>query len=557
MLRLFPLAALLILVVPVLASLGGVLLPAFGYFPALGRAVPSLQAFRDLIDEPGLSRSVLLSLGTGLAATAGAFTLVMAFLAGWIGTRLFAAIERSLSPLLSLPHAAAAFGFGFLIAPSGFLARLASPWATGWEHPPDLLIVQDRFGVAMTLCLVAKEAPFLFLMALAALPQVRAAETDRAVAALGYGRSLRFVFGVFPALYRQIRLPTLAVLAFSTSVVDIALILGPTTPAPLSVRVLGWQTDPDLGQRLVAAAGAALQLATTASALLVWLLLEQAGAVWRRHLAASGWRFRGDAWLRRLSAALTAASTTALFAGIGLLALWSVATAWPFPKILPSDWSIRAWTSVSGNLGDALGHSLAFAIGSSVLALVLALGLLEHQARQGREAVFSGLYLPLLVPQVSLLFGLQTLLAAIRADGTFSAVLAAHLVFVFPYVLLSLSEPWRSWDPRYGLAARALGRGPNTIFWRLRLPMLTRAILTAFAVGFAVSVALYLPTLMVGAGRWPTLTTETLALAAGGNPRLIGATALSQALLPFVAFALPAALPQGLFHRRRFARPMA
>ena len=51
---------------------------------------------------------------------------------------------------------------------------------------------------------------------------------------------------VMPSLYRQIRLAVLAVLAFSTSVVDVALILGPTTPAPLAVRILDWQNDADL-----------------------------------------------------------------------------------------------------------------------------------------------------------------------------------------------------------------------------------------------------------------------------------------------------------------------
>jgi putative thiamine transport system permease protein len=139
-------------------------------------------------------------------------------------------------------------------------------------------------------------------------------------------------------------------------------------------------------------------------------------------------------------------------------------------------------------------------------------------------------------------------------NGTFKALVVVHLVFVFPYVLLSLADPWRAWDPRYGYAIRALGRGPDTIFWRVRLPMLTRPVLTAAALGFAVSVALYLPTLLIGAGRWPTITTEAVALASGGNPRLIGVTALLQAVLPFLGFAVAAALPAIVFRNRRLMR---
>ncbi len=149
------------------------------------------------------------------------------------------------------------------------------------------------------------------------------------------------------------------------------------------------------------------------------------------------------------------------------------------------------------------------------------------------------------------MFGLQILFAFAEVDGTFVAVVLVHLVFVFPYVLLSLSDPWSAWDPRYGLAVRALGRGENTVFWRVRLPMLARPVLTAAALGFAVSIALYLPTLLVGGGRWPTVTTEAVALASGGDPRLVGATALVQALLPFLGFAVAAIVPAFLFRGRR------
>ena len=52
--------------------------------------------------------------------------------------------------------------------------------------------MQDRLGLAMTLGLVVKEIPFLFLMMLAALPQTRAAEMERMMASLGYGRIVGF-----------------------------------------------------------------------------------------------------------------------------------------------------------------------------------------------------------------------------------------------------------------------------------------------------------------------------------------------------------------------------
>jgi putative thiamine transport system permease protein len=560
LLRLFPIAAFLVLIAPVVAGLAGIVLPAFGYLPVLGRNDFSVESFRALAAMPGLGRSVWLSLGTGLATTAVAFAAVMLFVAGWRGTRVFAALERLISPLLSVPHAAAAFGLTFLIAPSGFLFRLAAE-ATGlWSRPPDLLIVQDRLGIAMTVGLIVKEIPFLLLMTLAALPQARAPEMERMVAALGYGRIVGFVHGILPALYRQIRLAVLAVLAFSTSVVDVALILGPTTPAPLAVRLLAWQHDADLDMHFTAAAGAVLQVGVTAAALLIWLLGERVSAALCRRLARSGWRARGDGWARKLAAFAMALATGTVLAGLALLAVWSLAGPWRFPDVLPTAWSLTTWMRMPGSLGMAFRDTLSLAAASSLVAVVMALGSLEFQARIGRTGAgraLGALYVPLITPQIAFLFGLQILFSYARFDGTFLAVMVVHLVFVFPYVLLSLSDPWWAWDPRYGHAIRALGRGPSAVFWRVRLPMLARPVLTAAALGFAVSIALYLPTLLIGGGRWPTVTTEAVALASGGDPRLIGATALLQALLPFLGFAVAALLSAVLFRNRRAMRVSA
>ena len=84
----------------------------------------------------------------------------------------------------------------------------------------------------------------------------------------------------------------------------------------------------------------------------------------------------------------------------------------------------------------------------------------------------------------------------------------------------------------------------------MRLPLLRRPMLVALAVGFSVSVAQYLPTVFVGAGRFPTLTTEALALALAGDRRLAAVAALLLAVLPLLALAAALAVPSP-----RLARP--
>ena len=218
----------------------------------------------------------------------------LSFVASWAGTRAFGRLQHMVSPLLSVPHAAAAFGLAFLVAPAGFLMRLVSPWLTGFARPPDWLIVHDPLGLTMIAGLVVKETPFLFLMMLAALPQLRIAETRRLVAALGYGRTAGFIYALAPAVYGQVRLAVYAVVAYASSVVDVATILGPTLPAPLPVRLLGWMGDPDLTMRFVASAGALMQLAVTIVALLLWFALERLAGRLTMAFCERGRRFRRD-----------------------------------------------------------------------------------------------------------------------------------------------------------------------------------------------------------------------------------------------------------------------
>lgn len=545
-LRLAPGLTLVLLIGPVVAGLLGTLLPALS-----DRAA----ALGELLSWPGLGPALWLSVKTGVMSTVLALAITLLLIASLQGSRAFAALQHLLSPLLSVPHAAAALGLAFLIAPSGWIARALSPWATGWEVPPDLLVLNDPGGWALTLGLVAKEVPFLLLMALAALPQTDAARRRLQAQTLGAAPSMAFAVAVLPALYRQLRLPVYAVLAYGMTAVDMALILGPSRPPTLSAQVVLWMNDPALATRGIAAAGAVLQLFAVLAVLALW----RGGEVLARRLlltfATHGLRGRKaePAW-RGLALASGAGVAFVLLAGLSGLALWSVAGLWSFPDALPESWSLRIWVQAGDGLAQSTWTTLVIALSATAMALALTLACLEaefrHALRPGDGALVL-LYLPLLVPQVAFLPGLQQLALRLGVEGTPLAVAASHVVFVLPYVFLSLAAPWRAWDGRIALSAHALGATPDRVFWTLRLPMMLRAVLTAGAVGLAVSIGQYLPTLLIGGGRVETLTTEAVALSSGGNRRLIGAYALIQMILPALGFALALLLPTLLFRNRR------
>jgi putative thiamine transport system permease protein len=554
MLRWVPALTLLLFLGPVAAGLVGTWLPAFGILPALGGTELSLAPWRRLFAEPGLATSLRLTLTTGFAAVIVSLALVLAFLAACHGTRPVAVVRRLLAPLLAVPHVAVAIGFAFLASPSGWTARAVSPWLTGWDRPPDVATAPDPWGIALVCGLVLKEVPFLLLMALAALGQVPADRTLAVARSLGYGPATAWLKTVLPLVWPQIRLPVYAVLAYSLSVVDMALVLAPGTPPPLAPRVLRWFSDPDLSRQFVAAAGAGLQFLLVLGAIGLFHGAERIAAGLGRRWIAAGGRGHGEHGGR-----IVATGAMGVVFGIGLLgilgmAIWSVARRWRWPDVLPSEWSPGNWTRQAEALAWPGWTTVSVALAAALIAIALVLGCLENEQRYrvtpGSRALWL-VYAPLLAPQIGFLFGVQVLLVAAGLDGRWAALVWGHLLFVLPYVFLALAGPWRRLDERYARTALCLGASPARVFWRVKLPMLLRPVLFALSVGFAVSVGEYLPTVFAGGGRFATLTTEAVSLAAGGDRRVIGVYAFLQALLPWIGFTLAIAVPAWLYRHRR------
>lgn len=556
-----PVLTVAVFALPIGAGLLGTLAPAFGYLPAIGGNGFSLAPWRELFAHPGFATSLTLTIATGLLATVLSLAIALGACAFLHESRRARRVGALIAPVLAMPHAALAIGFAFLILPSGWVARALSPWLTGWALPPDVLTVGHPSGLPIVACLVLKEAPYLMLMILGALNQVPARELTRVAQSLGYGRVAAWTKAVLPQVYPQIRLPVFAVLSFSLSVVDVALILGPSNPPTLAVLAVRWFNDPDTALYFQAAAAAVLLLTVVLVAIVLWFAGERA-------LAAAGrrWIERGSRRDFVAPAATAAAAGVALsfvlsLAAIAGMALWSFARSWRFPDPWPDGLTTANWARQAGSLMQPALTTLGVGAAATALALVLALACLENEARlpagsarTPRARGLSLIYLPLLVPQVAFLFGTQVLLVKSGFDATLGAVIWSHLIFVLPYLFLSLADPWRAFDARYTRSALALGSSPWRAFVRVKVPILLRPVAIACAVAFAVSVGQYLPTLFAGSGRVATLTTEAVTLAGGADRRVIGAWALLQAALPWIGYLLAALVPALLLaHRRRLA----
>lgn len=486
-------------------------------------------------------RALAMTLWTGVAATAIAVAVTAWLLAGGFPGPLWQRSVRVLSPMLAVPHAAFAIGLAFLIAPSGWLLRLLSPWATGHDAPPPWPTTQDPWGLGLIAVLVAKEVPFLLWAAATQLQRadtaVRLERELDAARSMGYTRQAAWWRVLWPQLWPRLTGPLIAVLAYSLTVVDMALVIGPTSPPTLSVLAWQWLLDADPGLNAQGAAAA-------------WLLAAVAGAAALAVRALTRWLHWRQRWVRgtrgtprravgRLRTWNLLPLAVAYGAVLTALAVGSVSGVWPFPRLWPATLSLQGWQSVA-NSASTLWVTLALAAASSATALLWAVAWLECAPPAWDARLRRLVYLPLLLPSVLWVIGLHRLSLAWGIDARWPGLWLAHSLAATPYVLIALSPAYLGFDMRYAQIAASLRKRYWTFLLQVKWPLLKAALLAALAVGFAVSVAQYLPTLFVGAGRFNTITTEAVTLASGAQRSLTAAYAWLQWLLPALVFAAAA-----------------
>lgn len=511
------------------------------------------QALSRVFDTPGVGLSIASSVWTGISATG--ISLLLAHLAVAVAatSRGGGKLNALMLPLLAMPHLAIGIGLALVLAPSGLLLRLVSPSLTGLVQPPDWFTVQDPLGLSLITGLVVKETAFLILVLFAALAQIPSERLLQQARTLGYGRLKGWSVAVAPLLQRQVRLPVAAVLVFGVTNVEMAIPLGPGLPPTFSVLLWRWFTDPDplvhaqaySGSLLLLVAAVIAVLGTAVAGRLLRLLWRRAAVLGARHTRET------------LPRALIYAGIGATWL-LGMLALLAVCLRqggglWRFPDILPRDLGAAAGSIMAPSLQGAAGATILLGVATAAASVALVLPAAErlHADPAARRGVAVLLFLPLLFPQITLLFGYQVMLVSLHADGTHLAVVWSHLLFALPYVWGLLAAARAALDPRYGHIARTLGANASRRWGCVTGPLMLRAVLLAAAIAFSVSVALYLPTLFAGAGRIMTAATEAAAAAGSGTLRPASAHAVALAVLPLLAFAAAFALHTIVFRNRR------
>ena len=499
-------------------------------FPGLVDA-PSFQA---LFQHPQFPGAIKLTLFTGIASSAVSLVLTVLII-----SRSHRSILEQASVFLSVPHLALAMGFGFLIAPTGLLVRLIAVLITGWTSPPQWQTTQDPYGLALIAALVLKETPFLVWAMANVLQQdelkLRFARETVVARSLGHSPRSGFMRIVLPQVLRRSLWPFIAVLSYGMTVVDMALVIGPTQPPTLAQLV--W-TDLNDGEVLANARGAAGTLMLSGLIILVlaaiFLLLRMTRPLQRQWITQAARpetrliaprKFIWPVWIILYALVVV------------VLALQSVSALWPFPDLVAPDFTASAWIRLMQD-ASPFWTSVVIAIVSSGLALMAVVTWLETQSQNHDWIALAAATAMLCLPALLVALGQYRLLLLLGGTGTWVGMLFAHLLSVSAYLLVMLTGPYRAFDPRWQSASRGLSASHTAFLLKIKWPMLRAPMLSSLAIGFAVSIAQFVPAQLAAAGRFSTLPMEAVTLSSGGNRALIAVYALVLMALPLIAFQL-------------------
>ena len=315
------------------------------------------------------------------------------------------------------------------------------------------------------------------LMMLAATGQVAGAPAAarRAHARLRR-RPTAWLKAVLPPIYPQIRLPVYAVLAFSLSVVEVALCSAPGHAAaarrargPLVRGLRPRALFP--GRRGGDAPAAAGRRGDRPVAARRERSSRRSAAAGSRPDTARRRGGRSPAPAGSLPSRRARSASPASL----VLALWAFARDWRFPDGLPGALHARDLARGSASLGGAPRATTLVAARSLARSrCALALACLENEQRRGlrpgaARALAALRAAAAAADRVPVRRRRSLLRAPRTSTRTLRGVVWAHLLFVLPYVFLSLADPYRALDPRYArIARRRSAPRRRAVFWRVK-----------------------------------------------------------------------------------------
>ena len=525
-----------LVIIPIIFGFIGFFLPSFGYFPILGKSEFNLNYFHLSFNIAGISKSIILSLFTGLVSTLLALFFSQVILLYLFKTRAYNYIKIIISPLIALPHITMAIGLIFLFSPSGLFFRLISPWLTGFDRPPNIFIMPDEYGLFLILGLILKEIPFFILVSLSALQEFSAKKIFDLGKSLQNSNFSSWCILIFPLIYKKIRFVIFIVIAFTASVVDMSLILAPSTPSTLAIRILQTYQSSDADSLFIASNLALIQLFIIIILLLFWMVLEKIVSYKLSFIFFMKILSFKTFFIKKIVVLTSVILFFLSILGIISSLIWGFSANWYFPNFFPKSFTLDVFTNFYNENKFIIFISIFISFIVSLISSLLTIIWVELIEILKIKKIYLEwiIFIPLFIPQISFLIGLQSFIILFDFDSYLLPLIIIQLFYVIPYSFIILAPSLREIKKEIIIVATSLGKNRLQRLLSIKIPIVMSSLLTSFAIGMLVSFSLYTPVYFFGGGRITTLTVEALNLALSGSRQDLGVATFFQIIIPIL-----------------------
>jgi putative spermidine/putrescine transport system permease protein len=184
-----------------------------------------------------------------------------------------------------------------------------------------------------------------------------------------------------------------------------------------------------------------------------------------------------------------------------------------FMTFPPESWGVRWYIAMFGHRKLTEAFQVSLAIATSVTVLGLAAGVpaayaIRRYNFRGRDLAMNLFTAPLLLPSIVLGLGILLVFVQAKLLGTFTGLVAAHLVVTTPYVIRIITTALSTLPPSVEEAATMLGASPFTVFRRITLPLLMPGFVASAALSFLISFDEVVISLFITGPRLRTLPVE-------------------------------------------------
>ena len=175
-----------------------------------------------------------------------------------------------------------------------------------------------------------------------------------------------------------------------------------------------------------------------------------------------------------------------------------IITVFSFSKNLRIDFSsfrfgFNAYVQLFQNadIGAAVANTLIIAVISSLLSVLIAavacIGIMAMK-RRSRNLIMSLNQLPIINADIVTALALLIFFSAIGfANDSLLKLILVHILISMPFVMLTLLPRFRQLDPNLFEAGQDLGATPTQSLFKVVIPQMLPAMVTAFFLGFTLS----------------------------------------------------------------------